>query len=99
MTGECGADNLVTPKGVIKVDNPLGEYYSNIPLAHTHIPNIQTPEVYFFSVLWDSHAVPGQQLLSSMTMISLLDAFFLFALVSSQHCQLRLLDARPSGQS
>ena len=40
VIGECGADILITPKGIIKVDNPLGEYYSNIPLAHTHIPSI-----------------------------------------------------------
>ena len=56
------ADILITPKGIIKVDNLLGEYYSNIPLAHTHMPDLQTPEVYFFSVLWDSLTVPGQQL-------------------------------------
>ena len=34
------ADILIAPKGIIKVDNSLGEYYSNIPLAHTHMPSI-----------------------------------------------------------
>ena len=37
VTGECGADILIAPLGIIKVDNALCEYYSNIPLAHTHM--------------------------------------------------------------
>ena len=28
-----------------KVDNPPGEYYSNIPLAHTHMPSISRTEI------------------------------------------------------
>ena len=40
VIGECGADILTTPLGIIKVDDPLGEHDSNIPLAHTHMPSI-----------------------------------------------------------
>ena len=40
IAGDCGADILTTPQGIIKVVNPLGEYYSNIPLARTHMPTL-----------------------------------------------------------